>query len=192
VNEVTVLHPDDRSEIVLNTLSELSKRVVNDFCEIAELLHEAWEYQYHKTRGYDSFQDYTEAELDIKGRKSHFLVQIAKTVKKLNIPWEDIKGVGWRKTAVIAPVLNSENKQKWIEEAKTTPLAYLSEKVKAEKQGKEPSDTPPIRLTIQIDEDENTIIQAAIDYAKRYEDVKSNSQALVRICYEYAQSKEDD
>lgn len=192
MNEVTVLQPDDRSEIVLNTLSELSKRVVNDFCEIAELLHEAWEYQYHKTRGYDSFQDYTEAELDIKGRKSFFLVQIAKTVKKLNIPWDDIKGVGWRKTAVIAPVLNSENKEKWIEEAKTTPLAYLSEKVKAEKQGKEPSDTPPIRITIQLTEDENTILQSAIDYAKRYEDVRSNSQAIVRMAYEFAMSKEDN
>jgi hypothetical protein len=191
MSEVTVLQPDDRSEIVLNTLSELSKRVVNDFCEIAELLHETWEYQYHKTRGYDSFQDYTEHELDVRGRKAHFLVQIAKTVKKLNISWDDIKGVGWRKTAVIAPVLNSENKAKWIEEAKTTPLAYLSEKVKAEKQGKEPSDTPPIRLTIQIDEDENTIIQSAIEFAKRYEDVKSNSQALVHICYQYYSSREE-
>jgi cell division septum initiation protein DivIVA len=191
MNEVTVLQPDDRSEIVLNALSELSKRVVNDFCEIADLLHEAWEYQYHKTRGYESFQDYTEHELDIKGRKAFFLVQIAKTVKKLNIPWEDIKEVGWRKTAAISPVLTYDNKDKWIAEAKDTPLAYLSEKVKAEKRGKESPKEAPIRITIQIDQDENTIIQSALEYAKRYEDVKSNSQAFTRICYEYAQSKED-
>ncbi len=192
MNEVTVLQPDDRSEIVLNKLSELSKRVVNDFCEIAELLYETWEFQYHKQWGYDSFQDCTEQKFDIRGRKAHFLVQIAKTVKKLNIEWNEIQEVGWRKMAVVGPILNSENKQKWIEEAKTTPLAYLSEKVKAEKQGKEPSDTPPIRLTIQIDEDENTIIQSAIEYAKRYEDVKSNSQALVRICYDYYSNKEEN
>lgn len=189
---IEVINPDDRSEIVLNTLSELSIRVVNDFCEIAELLHEAWEYQYHKTRGYESFQDYTEAELDIKGRKSFFLVQIAKTVKKLNIPWDDIKEVGWRKTAAISSVLNSENKDKWIEEAKNTPLAYLSEKVRAEKQGREEPNEAPIRITLQVDQDENTIIQSAIEYAKRYEDVKSNSQALVRICYSYAMSMENE
>ncbi|MBC8554980.1 MAG: hypothetical protein H8D23_35655 [Candidatus Brocadiales bacterium] len=189
---IEVINPDDRSEIVLNTLSELSRRVVNDFCEIAELLHEAWEYQYHKTRGYESFQDYTEAELDIKGRKSFFLVQIAKTVKKLNIPWDDIKEVGWRKTAAISSVLNSENKDKWIEEAKNTPLAYLSEKVRAEKQGREEPNEAPIRITLQVDQDENTIIQSAIEYAKRYEDVKSNSQALVRICYSYAMSMENE
>ena len=191
MNEVTVINPEDRSEVVLNTLSDLSKRVVDDFCEIAELLHETWEYQYHKTRGYDSFQDYTEQVLDIRGRKSFFLVQIAKTVKKLKIPWEDIKGVGWRKTAVIAQILNSENKEKWIEEAKNTTLVYLTEKVKAEKQGRATPKEAPIRLTIQVDQDENTIIQAAIDHAKRYEDVKSNSQAFLRICYEYYQSREE-
>lgn len=189
MNEVTVLQPDDRSEIVLNTLSELSKRMVNDFCQISELLHEAWEFQYHKTRGYESFQDYTEGELDIKGRKAHFLVQIAKTVKRLNIPWEDIKEVGWRKTAVIAPVLNQDNHEKWIEEAKTTPLAHLSEKVKAEKHGKEISDEPPIRMTIQLDQDEQTIVQAALDCAKR-EGASSNSKAIVMICYEYAQGRD--
>jgi hypothetical protein len=192
MSEVTVLQPDDRSEIVLNTLSELSKRVVNDFCEIAELLHETWEYQYHKTRGYDSFQDYTEHELDVRGRKAHFLVQIAKTVKKLNISWDDIKGVGWRKTAVIAPVLNSENKAKWIEEAKTTPLAYLSEKVKAEKQGREPSDTPPARMTFQMDADEQSIVNSAIDFARRFEGVNTPSQAIVKICYFYGMSMKEE
>ena len=45
-------------------------------------------------------------------------------------------------------------------------------------------------MTIQLDQDENTIVQAAIDVAKRYEDVRSNSKAIVRICYEYYQSKE--
>lgn len=187
---IEVIQPDDRSEIVLNKLSELSNRIVNDFCEIAELLHETWEFQYHKQWGYDSFQDCTEQKFDIKGRKAHFLVQIAKTVKHLGIEWGEIKEVGWRKMAVVGPILNSENKQKWIEEAKQTPLAYLSEKVKAEKQGKEPSDKPPIRMTIQIDEDENTIIQTAIDFAKRYEDVTNNSKAIAHICYEYAMNKE--
>lgn len=187
---IEVIQPEDRSEVVLSKLADLSKRVVNDFCEIAELLHETWENQYHKTRGYDSFQDYTEIELDVRGRKAHFLVQIAKTVKKLNIPWDDIKEVGWRKTAAISSVLNSENKEKWIEEAKTTPLAYLSEKVKAERQGREEPEEAPIRITIQVDQDENTIIQSALDHAKLYEDVKSNSQAFTRICYSYFQSRE--
>ena len=183
---IEVINPDDRSEIVLNKLSELSKRVVNDFCEIAELLHETWEFNYHKTLGYDSFQDYTEQVLDVRGRKAFFLVQIAKTVKQLRIDWDEIKEVGWRKMAVVGPILNSENKEKWIEEAKQTPLAHLSERVKAERHGREPSDTPPIRITIQLTEDENTILQSAIDLAKRHEDVRSNSQAILKMAYEYA------
>ena len=188
--EVEVIPPQDRSEIVLERLSELSKRVVHDFCEMSELLHEAWEYQYHKSLGYDSFQDYAEEQLDVKGRKAAFMVQIAKTLKRLGIPWEDVQEVGWRKTAAIASILNKDNAQQWIKEAKETPLAHLSEKVKALKQGREISEEPPIRMTIQLDQDENTIVQAALDFAKRYEDVNSNSKAIIRICYEYFQSKE--
>jgi len=190
MNELQVIQPDDRSEIVLNKLSELSKRVVDDFCEIAELLHEAWEFQYHKLRGYDSFQDYTEFDLDIRGGKAYFLVRITKKLKQLNIPWKDVKEVGWRKTAAIEPILTRENATQWIEEAKSTPLAHLSEKVKATKQGREVSEDPPIRITLQLDQDENTIVQAAIEHAKRYEDVNSTSKAIVRIAYEYYQSKE--
>lgn len=189
--EIEVIIPDDRSEVVLNKLSELSNRVVNDFCEIAELLHETWEFQYHKTWGYASFQECVEQKFDIRARKAFFLVQIAKAVRHFGIEWKDIQEVGWRKSAVIAPILNSENKEKWIEEAKELPLAHLSEKVKASKQGREPSDNPPIRMTIQIDADEQSIINSAIDYARRFEGVKTPSQAIAKICYEFAQSMED-
>ena len=68
----------------------------------------------------------------------------------------------------------------------------LSEKVKAEKQGRAISETPPIRMTLQLTEDENTIVQTAMDAAKRFDDVKSNSQAIVHICYEFAINRETE
>lgn len=187
-----VMRVNDRATEVLHKLKEVSQRMKDDYCEIAELLHEVWENEYHKDYGYDSFHDYVEDQLDIKGRKANFLVQITKTLKRLQIPWEDVSEVGWRKMAAISPVLNSENNQKWIDEAKTTTLTYLSEKVKAEKENREPSENPPIKMTIQVDEDENTIIQTAIEFAKRHEGVKSNSKALVHICYAFATYSEGD
>lgn len=189
--DIEVVMPDDRSEIVLQQLAELSKRVVDDFCLIAELLHETWEFQYHKVWGYASFQECVEQKFDIKGRKGFFLVQIAKTVQQLGLEWNEIKEIGWRKAAVIGPILNSDNKDRWIGEAKALPLPHLSERVKATKQGREPSDNPPIRMTIQVDADEQSIINSAIDYARRFEGVKTPSQALVKICYEFAQSVKD-
>jgi len=182
-----VMQVNERAEEVLKKLKEVSKRMRDDYCEVAELLYEVWENNYHKEYGYDSFHDYTENELDIKGRKSNFLVQITKTLKRLKIPWEDVSEVGWRKMAAISPVLNSENNKQWIEEAKTTTLPHLSEKVKAEKENRAPAENPPVRMTIQMTEDQNTIVQAAIDFAKQNEDVKSNSAAIVHICYEWAQ-----
>jgi len=175
---------------VLDRLNTLSKNVTDNYCEIAELLHETWENNYFIHKGYETFQDFAEKSLDIKGRKAYFLVQITKTLKKLNIPWSDVREVGWRKMASIAPILNSDNHEELILDAKNLTLPALSEKVKAKKQGKEETDSPLVRMTVQMSEDENTIVQAAIEYAKKHEGVKSNSNAIVHICYEYAQKAE--
>jgi len=191
MSEVQVIDPTERSEIVLERLSDLSKKVVDDFCEMSELLYEAWEYQYHKKLGYDSFQDYAEQQLDMKGRKAHFLVHICKTLKRLKISWDEVREIGWRKTATISPILDYANKDRWIEEAKTTNLNHLAEKVKAERKGNDEPVEAPIKMTLQLDQDEQTIVQAALDYAKRYENASSNSKAIVRICYDYFQNKEE-
>ena len=189
MSEVIEMYNESRASQVRNNLINVSQRVIKDFCELAELLHEVWDGQYHKEYGYKSFTDYVEAELDIKGRKAYSLVQTAKTIKKLQIPWEDVREVGWRKMGTISPVLTHENHEQLIEEAKTTPLPQLSEKVKAQKNGTAP-EPPYVSLNLQLDEDQNSIVQAAIEYAKRYEDVRNNSQAIAHICYNWVQNNE--
>lgn len=188
MSEVIDMYNESRASQVRNNLIDVSQRVIKDFCELAELLHEVWDGQYHKEYGYKSFTDYVEAELDIKGRKAYSLVQTAKTIKKLQIPWEDVREVGWRKMGTISPVLTHENHEKLIEEAKTTPLPQLSEQVKAQKNGTAP-ESPYLKLSLQLDEDQNSIVQAAIEYAKRYEDVRNNSQAIAHICYNWIQGE---
>ena len=47
-------------------------------------------------------------------------------------------------------------------------------------------------MTIQIDEDEQTIINSAIEYVKRMEGGISNSKALVKICYDFYINKEEN
>jgi len=191
MSEVIEMYDESRASQVRNNLINVSQRVIKDFCELAELLHEVWDGQYHKEYGYKSFTDYVEAELDIKGRKAYSLVQTAKTIKKLQIPWEDVREVGWRKMGTISPVLTHENHEQLIEEAKTTPLPQLSENVKAQKNGTMPSDSPYVNLGFQLDEDQNSIVQAAMDYAKRYEDVRNNAQAITHICYNWIQNNEE-
>lgn len=191
MTEVVEIYNESRASQVRNNLINISQRVIKDFCELAELLHEVWDGEYHKEYGYKSFTDYVEAELDIKGRKAYSLVQTAKIIKKLQISWEDVKEVGWRKMGTISPVLTHENHEKLIEDAKSIPLPQLSENVKAQKNGTEPSDTPYVKLNFQFDEDQNSIFQAAIEYAKRHEDVKSTSQAITHICYHWIQANEE-
>ncbi|NCD35457.1 MAG: hypothetical protein EOL87_18900 [Spartobacteria bacterium] len=190
MSEIIELYNDNRPKQVRSSLARISERVIKDFCELSELLYEVWEGQYHKTYGYASFTDYVEAELDIKGRKAYSLVQIAKTIKRLGIPWEDVREVGWRKMGTLSPVLTQDNYMDLVEEAKETSLPKLSEKVKATKEGKETPDDPRVKLSLQFDEDENSIVMAAIEYAKRYEDIKNNNQAIAHICYHWLQHGE--
>jgi len=187
MNEVIEIYNDNRPKQVRSNLIQISERVIKDFCELAELLYEVWDGQYHKTYGYKSFSDYVEAELDIKGRKAYSLVQIAKTIKRLGIPWDEVREVGWRKMGTLSPVLNNDNQEELINEAKELSLPKLSEKVKATKEGKSEVDNPLVKLSLQLDEDENSIVMAAIEYAKRYEEVKNNNQAIAHICYHWIQ-----
>jgi len=179
--------PTNRTEEVREKLRNISYKVRSDFCEMADLLYEAWEGEYHKDYGYGSFYDYVEQELDIKNRTAGFYIQTAKKLNKLQIPWDEVREIGWRKTATIAPILTEENSQKWIEKAKETNLDHLSEKVKSEKNGEPENENPPVKLTIKVDQDSHTIIQAAIEHAKQKEGVKSNSEAISKICYDWVQ-----
>jgi hypothetical protein len=189
MQEVINVGQETRPNEVRDKLYKISERVIQDYCELADLLFEVWEGQYHKEYGYKSFSDYVEAELDIRGRKAHFLVQITKTMRSLGIAWEEVREVGWRKMACITPLLTHENHEKWIEEAKTTSLTALSEKIKAEKKGEAPDENPTRRMGFQLDEDQYSIVQSALDYAKRYEEVKSNADAITRICYMWVQEE---
>ncbi|NWP33747.1 hypothetical protein, partial [Escherichia coli] len=76
----------------------------------------------------------------------------------------EVKTLGWRKTGVIARVLDATNYTYWINEARQESLPVLEEKVKAAKGGNEESETP-IKMSLQFTEEENSIIETALEHA---------------------------
>ncbi len=188
--EIVDLKPIDRAAKIRADLQTLANQVINNFCELSDLLLEVWKYQYHKQYDYSSFSEYVEAELDIKERKAYYMVQTAKVVHNLGIEWDEVRAIGWRKMGAITPLLTYDNKDELIKDAKELNLTNLTEKLKASKKGSDLNAEAPTRMTVQMDEDQNSIVKAAIDYAKRYEEARSNSDAIVKICYDWLQDKD--
>jgi len=113
-------------------------------------------------------------------------VQAKKKLLQLNINWEDVKGIGWRKLACIIPILTRENYKDWIEVALEFSLKDLSDKVKAYK-GKQ-IDIPKTRMAFLLSDEELEIVQTAIDEAKHLWNTSSNSVAIKNICYDWYQN----
>lgn len=182
--ETIDLKPVDRAMEVRKRIAQVSDEVKDSYIEIAELLYEAWENDYHKQYGYSAFNDFIEKETDIKPRKAQFLIQICKKMKVLGIEWDEVRSVGWRKMATIAPILTTENYKEWVEEAKNCTQRELSPKVQAERNSKEETE-PPVRITVHISEEENSIVQSAVEHARKNDSIKNTSQAIAHICYDW-------
>ena len=181
--EVMEAGEQPRAEVVKQELQKVSKSVKENFISLAELLYEAWANQYHKDYGYTNFNDFT-ATLDLNPRKANWLVSITRTLHRLGIPWSNVEEIGWRKLGTISPVLDSTNYTEMLEEARENSLPVLEEKVKAMKQGRE-EDESPVRLTLQLKEKENSIVETALEQAMQDDNITTKGKALSVIAYDW-------
>jgi len=89
-----------------------------------ELLYETHKNEYWKEwvfedvdtgemRGFVSFDEYVEAELDMKKRKAYYLISIYETfVVKLGLPTEVLRDLEWSKAKELVSVITTDN---WVE-----------------------------------------------------------------------------
>ena len=190
-----VIDPDsqedrNRPEVVKQELEKVAKSVKDNFISLAELLYETWSNAYHKEYGYSNFGDFS-ASLDINPRKANWLVSITRTIHRLGIAWTNVEEIGWRKLGTISTVLDSNNYTEWLDEARNNPLPVLEEQVKAAKEGREEAETP-VKMSLQLTEEENSITASAIEQAMNFDNVKTKGRALSIICYEWFQMQLDE
>lgn len=113
--------PEQRQEVIRDTL--VNSLDVPDRLGVmqGELLYEVskngywkeWTYEDDlsgEIKKYDSFEDYTERELEMKGRKAAYLISIyEKFVVQLGIPQETLRGLQWSKAKELVPVIDEDN-----------------------------------------------------------------------------------
>lgn len=171
-------------------LKEKAQGITETYLRMSELLYEVQVNKYHIEFDYGNFSDYVQEELDMKPRKANYLVSIADAVYRLGIPWNNLKGIGWRKTAVVVPQLTQDNYTELLNEARVSSLPVLNEKVKALKQGKEEPGNPPIKITVFLSEDEHSILSSAIEHMENEYGVKTRGKALASICYQFLKDED--
>lgn len=184
-----------RDVIVRDQIIQACEKIEESYINLADLLREAWEGAYFAKWGYDSFEEYVVDEVGLSYHKARYYVKIAAAVKKLNIPWADIHGIGWTKMRLIAPIMTEENVAQWLEKAQNLTYDKLGEEVTdfKEIEGliRKKSEDKPIKITLKLNKDSAEIFLNAVKKAQTIIDTESTEMALEHILYEWFMDRDD-
>lgn len=183
-----------RSNEVRKKIIEEALRIDESYQNLAQLLHETYDNGYYIRWGYENFKEYVEGELGVQYRKARYLVGIAEMIRDLEIPWQDVEGVGWTKMRTLIPILKEQGVGDWFEIAKQYSVKELEALVKDAKLGFDISATGGDRivtLTFRMTPEQSEIITEALDSAKRAIEATDNVLALEQIAFDYVMQAGD-
>ena len=163
------------------------------FYDMAMGLLEAYEQEYHKEWGFESFKAYVEAELDMKFRAAYYMVEIARTVRKLGIDANRVQQIGWTKMREITGALEErpEEQERYLNMAESMSARELKEAMRSEVTMKEAQEGKPaiMRLSLKFEGDDAGILSDALAIA--YADIgrENVNQALSHIAGEWLMAR---
>ncbi len=153
---------------------------------LAEMLAKAW------MGDYDDFGAFVEGEFGFSLRKAQNLISIYHAVVSCGATWEEVKGIGWSKLALIATSLTPENYKGWFKKIDGAAHASVQEMVKEADSNGDPGNpddgtesTPKKTLKFVVHEDQIETIMTALKKAKVAYGTEYDGPALEGICIEY-------
>jgi hypothetical protein len=194
--EVTTVAVAGRAVVVSERLSEVKNEISSRFIEMGRLLLEAYQNNYARELGYNSFEAFVEDRLHMSYRKARYLAETVNVfISEFQIPEEEINALGWTKAKELIPAIKGgtvENAREWMEKAKTLKTSEINLEVR--KSQAPPGQAEDLQrydtLGIGVFEDEKIIIERAIELAKREGATIRPGRALMLICAEYAAEAE--
>lgn len=142
---------------------------------------------------FKSFGDYVQAMHDTKYRKARYLMAIYETLVGLQIPYDEVKHVGWTKLKELTPVLTAENYKDWMAKAVAMNTDSLIAEVKASlqstmdtygEQGDQPVKTV-VSKTLKLHPDQLETFNAAVEMSKGVIGTDVDTVAVDHIMQEY-------
>ena len=177
-----------RSNEVREKILEESQKIDESYQHLAQLLHECYENTYYIRWGYSNFKEFCESE-GLHYRRSKYLVGIAQVVKDMNIPWEDIEGIGWTKMRALIPILKEQGEVgDWLDLASQYTVKELEKLVADSKLGLDINSTGGDRivtLKFRLTPTQTEIVLDALDHAKKVSETEDDVLALEQMSYDY-------
>lgn len=176
----------------LKVAKDLTDEIDCNYFKLGGVLAKIQDESWWEGEGFVSFQVYIQAELGMPYRKAMHLINIYDHLQESGIPYEKVKNLGWTKLKEIAPVINEENVDDWVDTAENMNNLQLMDEVKEFKQG-ETSDEDvaekvknAIKTKIfKLHQEQQEVVEEAIDAAKEACGTEFDSVALEYICLDF-------
>ena len=188
VHEIETLNKED----ALARLAKLEDKQAMTYFEIGGVLSVIHHNKFYDP--YDSFDEWVENKAGMKRAKARMLIQIYKAITNSGITGAEVLHIGWTKLRVIAPILTTDNVLEWLERAENqnNTREELEKLVKAHRKlVKEQLAAPggsvggvstaKHKKTFKLHDDQNEMVEAALDKAKKVSGTPHDSVAFEHI-----------
>lgn len=176
----------------LKVAKDLTEEIDCNFFKLGGILAKIQDESWWEGEGFVSFEIYIQAELGMPYRKAMYLISIYDHLVESGIPYEKVKDLGWTKLKEIAPVINEENVDDWVDTAENMNLLQLTDEVKDFKKGETSDDEVAEKVKnavktkiFKLHAEQQEVVEEAIEVAKEASGSEFDSVALEYICLDY-------
>lgn len=141
--------------------------------------------------GCEDFKTFVEKQFGFKYRKAVYLINIYNCISSQNLPYNELKPIGWKKLALLAPFLTMENYKGWLQIAKEMSVIALEEYIRSlnknsdTQEAAEASAKSLSTKTFKLHEDQKELVDDALAAAKIKGNTEVDAVALEYICSEF-------
>jgi hypothetical protein len=164
---------------------ELKQNINRASIDLAEVLHEIYHKELWKDYGYESFQAYSEGELDVGYRSAMYSIKIIETLNRHAIPMDQARQLGWGRLRAILPHITERNVTGVLDMASTRSVRQIEAEFA---DGGIVSGSPVASqhaIRFLCTEAEASAIYDALDEAKRRLETDVSSSAMEFIAQEW-------
>lgn len=188
-----------KSNDIVKVARDLAAQHEEIYFKLGGVLAKIHEDGMHKEAGYedsaDGFDAYVNEKIGGLGkRKAYYLIKIYRHLRSAGISAGQLKSIGWTKARALSKVPVEDMDDEWLEKARSLTRDALESEIKSTYVNAKEDGAETIRKTkykFTLLGDANTLVEQAIDHAKKQVDDGDANKAFELICTEYLTMSQD-
>lgn len=129
-----------------------------------------------------TFKELCDQRFNIHYRKAMYLIDIYKHLVEQQIPWSEVKDLGWTKLSILCrtKAINNKNADKMVAKAAKMTVLQLEDSLKGGD-----SSSKPATITFKVHEDQKEAIREALEKGKKEFKTDVDTVVLHSLCQGY-------